>query len=48
MEDFHEFTVDIIGTKCRSKREVYQVLGIEGGIFFLQLMTQLRTILEQY
>ena len=33
MEGFHEFTVNDIGTKCKSKREVYQVLSIEGGIF---------------
>ena len=33
MENKQDFTVDDIGVKCRSKREVYTVLSTEGGIF---------------
>ena len=33
MEDGLDFTVNDIGIKCRSKREVYTVLSSEGGIF---------------
>ena len=33
MEHYQEFTINDIGTKCKSKREVYTVLSTEGGIF---------------
>ena len=33
IEDYQYFTVNDIGVKCRSKREVYTVLSSEGGIF---------------
>ena len=33
MKNEQDFTVDDIGVKCRSKREVYTVLSTEGGIF---------------
>ena len=33
MEDYQDFTVNDIGVKCRSKREVYTVLSSESGIF---------------
>ena len=33
MEDYQDFTVNDIGVKCRSKREVYTVLSSEGRIF---------------
>ena len=33
MEHNQDFTINDIGVKCRSKREVYTVLSSEGGIF---------------
>ena len=33
MEYYQEFTINDIGTKCKSKHEVYTALSTEGGIF---------------